>query len=342
MSLAKVQSAHGQNAGSTATATATLGSTPTIGNLMISCCETGSSQTLTVPTGWTQIDSIADSGDRLSFAYRVVQSGDGAAVTWTASGAADFVSVCVIEVSGQAAASFINQHNTAFNAGSQTTLATNNMTPSVLNCMAIAAFGHDHGGRADAYSTGWTRQELATPAFQACSLGTRDALTSDTTTGINVTCTLSSADHPFLATQILIAPSALTSVTKTLTASYNVIKQIPKTVSTTYTVKQPITKTVSTNYIVRKTIVKTVTSTYNVIQRIAKILSISYNIASNPVNTVAPSITGSPISGQLLTANHGTWTNSPTSYTYQWQVEDSPGSGTYSDIVGETGSTLQL
>jgi YVTN family beta-propeller protein len=38
-----------------------------------------------------------------------------------------------------------------------------------------------------------------------------------------------------------------------------------------------------------------------------------------PVNSTLPSITGRAQQGQTLTEVHGTWTNSPTGYTYQWQ-----------------------
>ncbi|HUZ01734.1 MAG TPA: hypothetical protein VMU89_15400, partial [Thermomicrobiaceae bacterium] len=38
-----------------------------------------------------------------------------------------------------------------------------------------------------------------------------------------------------------------------------------------------------------------------------------------PVNTAVPTVTGNAIQGQTLTETHGTWSNSPTSYTYHWQ-----------------------
>ena len=41
--------------------------------------------------------------------------------------------------------------------------------------------------------------------------------------------------------------------------------------------------------------------------------------ATAPVNTVAPLVSGSPYVGDLLTTTDGTWTGSPTSYSYQWK-----------------------
>src|SRR5687767_12660311 len=54
-----------------------------------------------------------------------------------------------------------------------------------------------------------------------------------------------------------------------------------------------------------------------------------------PVNTVLPSFTGTMWSGETLTGANGTWTNTPTSYTYRWFSNGTP-------IVGATSSTFIL
>jgi outer membrane protein assembly factor BamB len=56
-----------------------------------------------------------------------------------------------------------------------------------------------------------------------------------------------------------------------------------------------------------------------------------------PTNTSAPTVAGSPVVGQAVAADVGTWTGLPTSYGYQW--EDCDSGGTCSDIVGATGQS---
>ena len=55
----------------------------------------------------------------------------------------------------------------------------------------------------------------------------------------------------------------------------------------------------------------------------------------------APSITGTAVQGDVLTEHHGTWTNSPTSYTYQWLRCDSTGANCTA-IAGATAQTYTL
>jgi hypothetical protein len=54
-----------------------------------------------------------------------------------------------------------------------------------------------------------------------------------------------------------------------------------------------------------------------------------------PVNTASPIISGSTINGQILTVSNGSWSNTPTSYSYQWKRN-----GT--NISGQTSNTYIL
>jgi hypothetical protein len=71
-----------------------------------------------------------------------------------------------------------------------------------------------------------------------------------------------------------------------------------------------------------------------------------------PVNTSPPTITGIPQQGQPLSEHNGSWTNSPTSFAYQWLQCDALGSGclpisgatkqTYVSIAGDVEHTLRV
>jgi acid phosphatase type 7 len=74
------------------------------------------------------------------------------------------------------------------------------------------------------------------------------------------------------------------------------------------------------------------------------VVPFSQNVAaatSPPSNTALPTISGSVVVGQTLTASPGSWTNSPTSYAYQWLQCDSSGANCVA-ISGATGSTYVL
>ena len=60
--------------------------------------------------------------------------------------------------------------------------------------------------------------------------------------------------------------------------------------------------------------------------------------AAVPLNVSPPSISGQAVTGQTLTEAHGTWSPSPTGYTYQWQRCDSAGANCGA-ITGATGQS---
>ncbi len=54
-------------------------------------------------------------------------------------------------------------------------------------------------------------------------------------------------------------------------------------------------------------------------RRVVGAKSTKHASASAPTNSVAPAVTGTATVGQTLSTTDGTWTGTPTSYTYQWQ-----------------------
>lgn len=71
-----------------------------------------------------------------------------------------------------------------------------------------------------------------------------------------------------------------------------------------------------------------------------------------PVNTAPPTISGTPTVGQTLTASNGTWSNSPTSFAYQWLRCNGGGNScvsvangaqqTYTLVGADAGHTLRI
>jgi hypothetical protein len=76
----------------------------------------------------------------------------------------------------------------------------------------------------------------------------------------------------------------------------------------------------------------------------------SARTAAAPSNTTPPAVSGTPKVGQMLTVSNGSWTDSPTGYTYQWQrctsataCTDvvSAKSQSYKAVAADSGHTLR-
>jgi hypothetical protein len=63
--------------------------------------------------------------------------------------------------------------------------------------------------------------------------------------------------------------------------------------------------------------------------------------AAAPVNTTLPAISGTPMVGATLTTTDGTWSNSPTSFAYQW-LRCNGGGNKCASIAGATLKTYAL
>jgi hypothetical protein len=74
--------------------------------------------------------------------------------------------------------------------------------------------------------------------------------------------------------------------------------------------------------------------------------------AAPPANTATPSISGTPTVGQTLTASDGTWSNTPTSFAYQWLRCNGGGNNcadiangaqkTYTLVDADSGNTIRV
>jgi len=65
--------------------------------------------------------------------------------------------------------------------------------------------------------------------------------------------------------------------------------------------------------------------------------------ATAPVNTVAPNVTGNPSVGDLLTTTNGTWSGTPTSYSYQWKrgaTNIGTNANTYTLVSADAGTNI--
>ena len=71
------------------------------------------------------------------------------------------------------------------------------------------------------------------------------------------------------------------------------------------------------------------------------VVIVRFSLAAAPTNSGAPTISGTARTGATLTATTGSWTGTPTTFSYQWQRATTSG-GVYSNITSATNSSYEL
>ncbi len=83
------------------------------------------------------------------------------------------------------------------------------------------------------------------------------------------------------------------------------------------------------------------TATYALQSTVALSTSATVEVGLPPSSSAPPTITGTAVAGSTLTEAHGTWANSPQSFSYQWSLCSAGGSDC-SAIAGATGQAFTI
>lgn len=224
MAVALVQTAQFAGTANNTSATFTLASAPTVGNLLIFIATFGANDGPAVtPSGWTSQAqyTTANTGynESVSVYSRIVQSGDGTSWTLAYDTVADNANAgFLLEVSGQASTGYFNKIATGGASGTPSPFTTASVTPTVTGCLAIAAFGNSGSGGTNTatFSSGWVQDQYANASYQPGWLSHRSALTTDTTTAITDSITsMNGGGNNSASVIMLIAPSGGAPATPT-------------------------------------------------------------------------------------------------------------------------------
>ena len=160
----------------------------------------------------------------------------------------------------------------------------------------------------------------------------------------NVTATAVAVSASLQALKVILKALTATPVVVTASISKRVNKNVVATpVAVTASVTKTITKTlVATSVAVTASVSKTINKT---LTAVASAISATLNtlfqggVAVSAVS-VLPVASGDPSVGRVVSSTTGTWTNSPLSYTYQWQRDW--GAGVFVNIPGATSATYTV
>jgi hypothetical protein len=272
----------------------------------------------------------------------------GATLTFTASSfSSDDTFIRVYSTSGAATSSWFDTvGGTSTGSSAQQTTQTNANVAQVDSLAIFAISRHNGTAWSSGYPpTGYTSEANLTDGVR--NRGLAVAYHNQLTAGAKESAVWTpSATTDQAAALVVYKGLGITTVTKTLTAAYNVRQSIVKTLTPSYTVRKIVLKFINTSgnsisYLIRNLVTKTLTPAYTVVARVGKSLTPAYNVRAFPKNLIAPSISGVPVSGEILTGDLGTWRDT-VQLTQKWKVETAPGSNVFEDIPGETDIDLQV
>jgi hypothetical protein len=191
-----------------------LDAAPSENDLLIAFINTGqfgSARTVSSPAaGFTQWGRSVQTNDAIDVWTRFAPAGAGTSYTFGLSASDEFASGLMYAISGADLVNPINNSSaSAFSKSASTSsLATASVTPTVVGCLAISGFTQDSNGAGTTNSgAGWTEDKTAASGSgRGGIIAHKDSLTSDTTTAISVTWTISSGATEALSVILLIQP----------------------------------------------------------------------------------------------------------------------------------------
>lgn len=179
---------------------------PSVGDLLVSqFFFNATGATITLPSGWTEIEKTENAGDSLTsqLAYKVADSSDatGQSLNWSKGAGNDVIKLFVTRITGNRVANFITDSSGQGNDAT-TTVTAPTVTPEVANSliMFFTACQDDSTGSISGYtlatsSPSFTEQYDATVNGFLVSMayGIRPEITAtgngtatDTTSGVNI------------------------------------------------------------------------------------------------------------------------------------------------------------
>lgn len=188
----------------------TIGSNPTVGNLLIAFISWGDASSVqpTVASGWTQFITIPNSGNVAGFAlYRYVQAGDMAALPAFCTVGSAYWAVSVYEIGdiGGTFATDVPLSEGAFTAGNS--LTSTAQISTVNGQLALLAGGQYDGSADPTFSGGWTSDESQNNSGFFGSVAAAHQIISSSGTSVSGTITTNSG-HTTTLFQLLISGTA--------------------------------------------------------------------------------------------------------------------------------------